>query len=105
MCGWKNTSAGAITAAAPKLFVTKSSPNLANRHSTSFPPTDSSFFLITMKTNRPTSIPRVQTLFQAFAPLIALATAPTLRTAKASWLALLALTAALIVAPGLIACF
>ncbi|PHX85239.1 MAG: hypothetical protein CK538_07935, partial [Opitutia bacterium] len=56
-----------------------------------------------MKTNRPTSIPRVQTLFQAFAPLIALATAPTLRTAKAGWLALLALTAALIVAPGLIA--
>ena len=76
MCGWKNTSAGAITAAAPELFVTKSSPNLANRHSTSFPPTDSSFLLITMKTNRPTSIPRVQTLFQAFALLLALALAP-----------------------------
>ena len=56
-----------------------------------------------MKTNSPTSITRVQALFEAFAPLIALATAPTLRTAKAGWLALLALTAALIVAPGLIA--
>ncbi|MCX6932806.1 MAG: carboxypeptidase-like regulatory domain-containing protein, partial [Verrucomicrobia bacterium] len=29
-----------------------------------------------MKTNRPTSIPRVQTLFQAFALLLALALAP-----------------------------
>lgn len=76
MSGWKNTSAGAITAAAPELFVTKSSPNLANRHSTSFPHSDSSFLLITMKTNRPTSIPRVQTLFQAFALLLALALAP-----------------------------